>query len=88
MDPKVIEKLLHNRARQEPLDSLTQRELEVLGLMAEGRSNAGIAESLFVTDKAIGKHINSIFSKLQLLPSRDDNRRVQAVLTYLNVATA
>ncbi|MFF4603845.1 LuxR C-terminal-related transcriptional regulator [Streptomyces sp. NPDC001339] len=84
MDPKVIERLLHNGARQEPLGQLTQRELEVLGLMAEGKSNAGIAESLFVTDKAIGKHINNIFSKLQLLPSKDDNRRVQAVLTYLN----
>lgn len=84
MDPKVIEKLLRNGSRREPLGHLTQRELEVLGLMAEGKSNAAIAESLFVTDKAIGKHINNIFGKLQLLPSKDDNRRVQAVLKYLN----
>ncbi|MFH8344741.1 response regulator [Streptomyces sp. NPDC018045] len=87
LDPKVVERLLHHGARREPLDRLTRRELEVLGLMAEGRSNAAIAEALFVTDKAIGKHINSIFTKLQLLPSKDDNRRVQAVLAYLTYAS-
>ncbi|MEV5593258.1 response regulator transcription factor [Streptomyces sp. NPDC052496] len=83
MDPKVVERLLHHGARREPLDRLTPRELEVLGLMAEGRSNAAVAASLFVTGKAVDKHINNILSKLQLLPSKDDNRRVQAVLAYL-----
>ncbi|MGW2819050.1 LuxR C-terminal-related transcriptional regulator [Streptomyces sp. NPDC001415] len=84
MDPKVIKHLLGSGTRNELLESLTQREFEVLGQMAEGKSNARIAESLFVTDKAIGKHINNIFSKLHLLPSKDDNRRVRAVLAYLN----
>ncbi len=79
----MYKRQLHNGPRREPLDLLTRRELEVLGLMAEGRSNAAVAEALFVTDKAIDKHINSIFTKLQLLPSKDDNRRVQAVLAYL-----
>ncbi|MEU4198680.1 response regulator transcription factor [Streptomyces sp. NPDC039022] len=83
MDPAVVERLLRNGPRREPLDLLTRRELEVLGLMAEGRSNAAIADALFVTGKAIDKHINSIFTKLRLLPSKDDNRRVQAVLAYL-----
>jgi DNA-binding NarL/FixJ family response regulator len=63
---------------------LTPREREVLGLMAEGRSNAAIATKLFVTDKAIAKHTNNIFAKLDLPPSSDDNRRVLAVLAYLN----
>jgi DNA-binding NarL/FixJ family response regulator len=64
---------------------LTPREREVLGLMAEGRSNAAIAGKLYVTDKAIAKHTNNIFAKLDLPPSTDDNRRVLAVLAYLNV---
>ncbi|OKI00433.1 DNA-binding response regulator [Streptomyces sp. CB02923] len=88
MDPKVVERLLHSGSRREPLERLTPRELEVLGLMAEGRSNAAIAGSLCVTDKAIDKHINNIFSKLQLLPSKVDNRRVQAVLAYLTYVPA
>jgi len=64
--------------------SLTPREREVLGLMAEGRSNAAIAARMFVTEKAVSKHTNNIFAKLQLPPSEDDNRRVLAVLAYLN----
>ena len=83
MDPEVVSQLLARNAG-EPTRSLTPREREVLGLMAEGRSNAAIAGRLFVTEKAIGKHINNIFTKLSLPPSEDDNRRVLAVLAYLN----
>ena len=68
----------------EPLAGLTPREREVLALMAEGRSNTAIGSRLFITEKAVSKHINSIFSKLGLPPSDDDNRRVMAVLAYLN----
>ena len=81
MDPEVVSQLL---ARREPLAALTAREREVLGEMAEGRSNAAIAAKLFITEKAISKHINNIFTKLGMAPSDDDNRRVLAVLTYLN----
>ncbi len=84
MDPEVIALLLARRPDTGPLDALTAREREVLGLMAEGRSNAAIAGRLFVSEKAVSKHINSIFSKLGLPPSGDDNRRVMAVLTYLD----
>ena len=85
MDPEVIAQLLTRQARNEPLGQLTAREREVLGLMAEGRSNAAIAGKLFITEKAVSKHTNSIFSKLGLPPSEDDNRRVLAVLAYLKV---
>jgi DNA-binding NarL/FixJ family response regulator len=81
MDPEVVSQLL---ARRQPLAVLTGREREVLGQMAEGRSNAAIAAKLFVTEKAVSKHINNIFTKLDLPPSEDDNRRVRAVLAYLN----
>jgi DNA-binding NarL/FixJ family response regulator len=81
LDPEVVSQLL---ARREPLAVLTPREREVLGQMAEGRSNAAIAARLFVTDKAVSKHINNIFTKLGMAPSDDDNRRVLAVLAYLN----
>jgi DNA-binding NarL/FixJ family response regulator len=84
MDPEVVAQLLARRHRDDPLANLTPREREVLGQMAEGRSNAAIAGKLFVTEKAISKHINSIFTKLGLPPSDDDNRRVLAVLAYLN----
>ena len=84
MDPEVIGQLLAKNATAEPLHALTAREREVLGLMAEGRSNAAIAGRLFVTEKAVSKHINNIFSKLGMPPSDDDNRRVLAVLAYLN----
>ncbi|MEV4673965.1 MULTISPECIES: LuxR C-terminal-related transcriptional regulator [Actinomadura] len=83
LDPDVVAQLLTRHAREEPLQRLTPREREVLGLMAEGRSNAAIAAKLFVTEKAISKHTNSIFGKLGLPPSEDDNRRVLAVLAYL-----
>ncbi|GAA2475194.1 response regulator [Winogradskya consettensis] len=81
MDPEVVSQLL---ARREPLAILTGREREVLAQMAEGRSNAAIAAKLYITEKAISKHINNIFTKLAMPPSDDDNRRVLAVLTYLN----
>jgi DNA-binding NarL/FixJ family response regulator len=84
MDPEVVTKLLGRRARREPLARLSAREREVLELMAQGRSNSAIAQRLFVTEKAVSKHSTSIFSKLDLSPSDDDNRRVLAVLAYLN----
>ncbi|HEY2272935.1 MAG TPA: response regulator transcription factor [Jatrophihabitantaceae bacterium] len=84
MDPEVVAQLLTRRAGDRPLASLTPREREVLGLMAEGRSNAAVAARLFVTEKAVSKHTNNIFSKLGLPQSEDDNRRVLAVLAYLN----
>jgi DNA-binding NarL/FixJ family response regulator len=84
MDPEVVTKLLGRRARQEPLARLSAREHEVLELMAQGRSNSAIAQRLFVTEKAVSKHSTSIFLKLDLAPSDDDNRRVLAVLAYLN----
>jgi DNA-binding NarL/FixJ family response regulator len=84
MDPEVISQLLTRRARDEPLGRLTPREYEVLALMAEGRTNAGIAARLVVSEKAVSKHINNIFTKLDLYRGGDDNRRVLAVLTYLN----
>jgi DNA-binding NarL/FixJ family response regulator len=84
MDPEVVARLLGRRASREPLAGLSAREREVLGLMAEGRSNSAIAQQLFVSEKAISKHSTSIFAKLGLPTSEDDNRRVLAVLTYLN----
>src|SRR5262245_15316780 len=82
LDPEVVAQLLGNRSAQR-LDVLTPRELDVLKLMAEGRSNTGIAEALVLTVGAIEKHIASIFQKLQLPPSDTDHRRVLAVLAYL-----
>jgi DNA-binding NarL/FixJ family response regulator len=82
IDPEVIASIMA-RPRQEPVDRLTAREREVLALMAEGRSNAAIASALFVTEKAVAKHTNSIFTKLDLPIDIDDNRRVRAVLTWL-----
>jgi DNA-binding NarL/FixJ family response regulator len=84
IDPEVVAQLLARHARDELLDRLTPREREVLALMAEGRTNAGIAARLVVTEKAVSKHINNVFTKLGLYPAEDDNRRVLAVLTYLN----
>jgi DNA-binding NarL/FixJ family response regulator len=81
MDPEVISQLL---VRREPLAVLSAREREVLGVMAEGRSNAAIATKLRITEKAVSKHINNILTKLDMPPSDDDNRRVLAVLAYLN----
>jgi DNA-binding NarL/FixJ family response regulator len=85
MDPEVIARLLaRNRGGTGALAALSPRELEVLALMAEGRSNAAIAVRLVITERSVGKHTASIFHKLALQPSDDDNRRVRAVLAYLN----
>jgi DNA-binding NarL/FixJ family response regulator len=84
MDAEVVGKLLGRRGADEPVGMLSPREREVLALMAEGRSNSAIAQRLFVTEKAVSKHSTSIFTKLGLAPSDDDNRRVLAVLAYLN----
>jgi DNA-binding NarL/FixJ family response regulator len=83
MDPEVVAAMLARHEEDEPLRALTPREREVLALMAEGRSNAAIASRLFVSEKAVSKHSNSIFTKLGLHPSEEDNRRVLAVLAYL-----
>jgi DNA-binding NarL/FixJ family response regulator len=87
LDPEVVALLLGRRRRQDPLGVLTPREREVLGLMAEGRSNNAIAEALVVTERAVEKHVTSIFSKLDLTPATEDHRRVLAVLAYLRSAT-
>ncbi|GAA0934407.1 LuxR C-terminal-related transcriptional regulator [Virgisporangium aurantiacum] len=83
MDPDVVAQLLGGGRRRAQLAVLTPREREVLAVMAEGRSNAAIAERLVITDKAVSKHINRILTKLDLPPSDDDHRRVLAVLAYL-----
>jgi len=83
LDPEVVAKLMTRRSRDAPVTRLTPREREVLALMAEGRSNAAIAQRLFVTEKAVSKHAAGIFAKLDLALSDDDNRRVLAVLAYL-----
>jgi DNA-binding NarL/FixJ family response regulator len=84
MDPQVISQLLARNSRNQPLGGLTPREREVLELMAEGRSNVAIAQRLVVTERAVAKHTSNIFAKLDLPPSDDDNRRVLAVLAFLN----
>ena len=83
LDPEVVASLLGRRRANDPLDRLTPREREVLGHMAEGRSNAAIARALVVTERAIEKHVTSIFSKLGLSSVEDGHRRVLAVLAYL-----
>ena len=83
LDPQVVAQLLLLRGNSDPLRRLTPREREVLALMAEGRSNAGIAEALVVSDSAVAKHINSIFAKLDLPAADIDHRRVLAVLRFL-----
>lgn len=83
MDPDVVSALLTHRSTDPVLLKLSPREHEVLALMAQGRSNAAIAARMFVTEKTVSKHSNSIFLKLGLQPSEDDNRRVLAVLAYL-----
>ena len=82
LDPEVVATVMA-RQRDQPLDRLTEREREVLTLMAEGRSNAAIAARMFVSEKAVGKHTNAIFTKLDLPQAHDDNRRVLAVLAWL-----
>ncbi len=83
LDPEVVSTLLGRRRRDDPLVDITAREREVLGLMAEGRSNNAIAESLVITERAVEKHVTSIFGKLGLAPAAEDHRRVLAVLAYL-----
>ena len=83
LDPEVVSQLLGRKRRDDPLDELTAREREVLGLMAEGRSNHAIAETLVVTERAVEKHVTNIFSKLDLVNTPEDHRRVLAVLAYL-----
>jgi DNA-binding NarL/FixJ family response regulator len=83
LDPTVVATLLGRRRRDDPVSELTERERDVLGLMAEGRSNRAIAERLVVTERAVEKHVTSIFSKLGLRPTAEDHRRVLAVLTFL-----
>jgi DNA-binding NarL/FixJ family response regulator len=83
LDPEVVSTLLGRRRRDDPLADVTAREREVLALMAEGRSNGAIAEQLVVTERAVEKHVTSIFGKLGLTPAAEDHRRVLAVLAYL-----
>jgi DNA-binding NarL/FixJ family response regulator len=84
MDPEVVAQLLAGSGRERTLERLTVREREVLAVVAEGRANAAVAARLGITEKAVSKHINNIFTKLDLLPDEDDNRRVLAVLRYLD----
>jgi serine/threonine-protein kinase PknK len=83
VDPVLEQELVAARRRHDPLEELTPREREVLGLMAEGASNAGIARKLWVTEGTVEKHVHSILSKLPLPDTQDDHRRVLAVLTFL-----
>ena len=83
LDPAIVSQLVGRRRRDDPLDQLTPREREVLEHMAQGRSNQGIANELVVTERAIEKHVTSIFGKLRLPHASEDHRRVLAVLTYL-----
>jgi len=86
LDPEVVALLLGRRRREDPLAQLTRREREVLALMAEGRSNAAMADALVVTARAVEKHVTSIFGKLGLPPAVGDHRRVLAVLAFLRSA--
>ena len=84
IDPRVVDALVEARTRPaSPIDRLTDREREVLGEVAAGKSNAAIAESLFLSERAVEKHINSIFTKLDLPPEKETNRRVRAVVMFL-----
>jgi serine/threonine-protein kinase PknK len=83
VDPSLVKELLDTQRRHDPLAVLSEREQEVLALMAEGRSNGGIARTLWVTETTVQKHVQHILTKLQLPPSSDDHRRVLAVLTWL-----
>ena len=84
LDPTVVSQLVGRRRRDDPVSELTPRETEVLELMAEGRSNQAIGERLFITPRAVEKHVTSIFGKLGLPAAAEDHRRVLAVLAYLN----
>jgi DNA-binding NarL/FixJ family response regulator len=84
VDPALVRELVAARRRDDPLDALSPREREVLALMAEGRSNAGIARQLCVTDGTVEKHVRSILMKLRVPDTGDDHRRVRAVITFLD----
>lgn len=83
LDPEVVSQLLARSRRRDPLERLSPRERDVLGLMAEGRTNTAIARTLVVSDGAVEKHISNIFTKLDLAPTNEDHRRVLAVLRWL-----
>ncbi|AWS40817.1 response regulator transcription factor [Streptosporangium sp. 'caverna'] len=83
VDPALVQELISARRRDDPLELLTEREREVLGLMAEGRSNAGIAHQLWITEGTVEKHVRSILSRMRLPETEDDHRRVLAVLAFL-----
>lgn len=84
IDPRVVDALVEGRSRaKSPLERLTEREREVMAEIARGKTNSAIADTLFLSERAIEKHINSIFTKLDLLPERETNRRVSAVLLFL-----
>jgi DNA-binding NarL/FixJ family response regulator len=83
LDPAVVSRIVHRRRKDDPMADLTAREREVLEMMAEGRSNQGIAERLVISERAVEKHVTSIFLKLQLPAAAVDHRRVLAVLTFL-----
>jgi DNA-binding NarL/FixJ family response regulator len=83
LDPEVVSRLLAGTRDTTPVHTLSEREREVLQLVAEGRSNKGIADRLVITERAVQKHVTSIFTKLELPAGEDDNRRILAVLTYL-----
>jgi DNA-binding NarL/FixJ family response regulator len=87
LDPEVVHRLLASRSEKGPLAVLTEREREVLALVAEGRSNRGIGDRLEVSERAVQKHVTAIFDKLGLAPGEDDNRRILAVLLYLRSAS-
>jgi DNA-binding NarL/FixJ family response regulator len=83
LDPEVVLRMLRGRTTEGPLRLLTPRELAVLAAMAEGMSNAGVADSLFISPASVEKHVTAIFRKLRIAPTDSEHRRVQAVLTYL-----
>lgn len=84
IDPTIVVELIGHQRRTDPLDALTPREREVLALMAEGRSNAGISGALFVTEGAVEKYVRSILAKLEIPVTTEDHRRVLAVLAFLD----
>ena len=84
VDPGLVQELLTARYKDDPLEGLTEREREVLALMAEGRSNAGIANRLWITEGTVEKHVRSILARMQLPETEDDHRRVLAVITFLD----
>lgn len=83
LDPEVVAAIFARSRRQDPIEALSPREREVLSLMAEGRSNSAIAATLFITDRAVEKHVTNIFNKLNLAPDQSEHRRVLAVLRWL-----